>query len=159
MSTEDEYLDDPIKVTLKAGPGFEAPWMTVSAGNGVELVARLAELHAADAFQKTREYALEFMAKKPAKTSEAAPSAPTTTPPVSDSPKQASDLDATRSASRTPQETTPPPASGAASDPIAEAIAKADSPAKLGALYKQHKAEWNDKYNALAKARTEELKK
>lgn len=31
----------PIKATLKAGPGYEAPWLTVDASTPDELVARL----------------------------------------------------------------------------------------------------------------------
>lgn len=38
----DESL--PFKATLKAGAGYEAPWVTVDAATGAELVARLDEL-------------------------------------------------------------------------------------------------------------------
>lgn len=54
--------DLPIKATLKAGAGYEAPWLTVDADNPDELVARLDRLAEVGALGKVAEVAELFRA-------------------------------------------------------------------------------------------------
>lgn len=55
----DEFQDRPLKATLKAGPGYEAPWLTVAASDVYELNAQLDAI-TQDVLQKVSDLAALF---------------------------------------------------------------------------------------------------
>lgn len=144
MSSEEESYGVPYKVTLKAGAGFEAPWLTIEADTTSELAGRLAALRIDDALDRVVETAHAFKKKFVS-----APSVSKSAPPAS-----------------TPPESPPPssPASGAdtnlpnaAVDVATRELEAATSLAELRAVYPKYKAVWTDAHTALAQARAKTL--
>lgn len=60
MSVETQGSDAPITVTLKAGAGYEAPWIVVRADDPEQAVKRLEALGQSALLAKTAEVAVEL---------------------------------------------------------------------------------------------------
>jgi hypothetical protein len=65
MSEQDEFQGPavPIKITLKGGAGYEAPWIVFSAESAEDAVALLAESEVADLPKLVAEYSASFREK------------------------------------------------------------------------------------------------
>lgn len=88
FATESDTNDlNRVRVTLKAGTGYDAPWITVDGANVSDVLSQLNSLEVPDLLARTVAVAQEFhLGYKPrAATAEAAPSGPNPVPAASPS--------------------------------------------------------------------------
>ncbi len=179
MSDEAELGYTPLKVTLKAGAGFEAPWLTVEADTAAELALQLVAVQADGVLERiveaSRAFRSTFTAAPSAAKAPAQPHAPEAgsgntqpTPPqegsapASGSSEQAPNLGSGPTASRpaavsNTQNVTTRDGSAdyvTAEDPIAAELNAATDLKQLRAVYPKYKNNgWSDHHIKLAMAR------
>lgn len=148
----------PLKVTLKAGPGFEAPWLVIEAETAEELVAQLAAVQAdgvleavvaaSTAYRRTYKDA-NVAASESAPSSKGAPS--TSKASKRSTSSSASTSDAGSADQNVTAETD--------ADPIKAAIDAAETEADLRKVFPQFKKNgWTDEHTKYASSRAAALK-
>ena len=174
-SEDEDVYGVPLKVTLKAGGGFEAPWLTVEADTAEELAALLASLEATDVMERVVQASRSFRSKF-----SAAPSASkgdTGQSPVpggsgSSSGTRSGEPSSSKPAAKQGSPSSSAPASGAAEstsadenvtaetgeDPIAAELNAATTLADLRKVFPKYKNNgWTDEHLKIATTRAAAL--
>lgn len=165
-SEEEDYgVATPFKVTLKAGAGFEAPWLNIEADSAPELVARLVAAQTDDVLDRiveaSRAFRSRFTAAPSASRTATASSGEKAQTPEKSSPPSSSSSGAAvsdtpdKSATRTPESRADSgPGAGTDEDPIVAELNAATTYAELRKVYPKWKNNgWTDDHIKLATAR------